>query len=101
MARLFAHVERLAFATAREKVPNSEEDSIRIGITTRTQPELERVICIAGSERAEVARLKTAVHAALVDAGMNGNGHVAAAALARLIEELLGPHPARPDGEQG
>ena len=41
-------------------------------------------------ERVEVARLNTAVHAALVDAGMNGNGNVAAAPLARLIEELLG-----------
>ena len=90
MARLFSHVERLAFATARRQAPQGEEDAIRIGITTRTQPELERVIYIAGSERAEVARLKTAVHAALVDAGMNGNGHVAAAALARLMEELLG-----------
>ncbi len=89
MARLFAHVERLAFPTAREKAPHGDDDSLRIGITTRTQPELERVICIAGSERAEVARLKTAVHAAVLDAGMNGNGHVAAAALARLMQELL------------
>ncbi len=90
LARLFAHVEGLAFTTARRQAPQGEEDAIRIGITTRTQPELERVIYISGSERAEVARLKTAVHAALIDAGRNGNGHVAAAALAGLMQELLG-----------
>ena len=82
-ARLFAHVERLAFATAREMAPQGEDDAIRIEITTRTQPELERVIYIAGSERAEAVRLKTVVRAALGDVGMNGNRHVAAAALAR------------------
>ncbi len=90
MARLFAHVEGLAFTTARRQAPQGEEDAIRIGITTRTQPELERVIYISGSERAEVARLKTAVHATLGEAGRNGNGHVAAAALAGLMQELLG-----------
>jgi hypothetical protein len=89
MARLFSHVERLAFATSRGKAPQDEEDAIRIGITTRTQPELERVIYIPGNERAEVARLKAVVRAALGDAGMNGSGHAAAAALAGLMQELL------------
>ena len=67
-----------------------EEDAIRIGITTRTQPEFERVIYIPESERGEVARLKAVVHTALLGCGLNGNAQVAAAALARLMEELLG-----------
>ena len=50
MARLFSHVERLAFATARRQAPQGEEDAIRIGITTRTQPELERVIYIPATK---------------------------------------------------
>lgn len=90
IARLFSHVERLAFATARRQAPQGEEDAIRIGITTRSEPELERVVYIPGSERAEVARLTTAMRAAIGDAGMNGNGQLAIAALARLMQELLG-----------
>jgi hypothetical protein len=89
MARLFSHVERLAFATAREHALQGEEDAIRIGITTRTQPELERVIYVPGSERAEVARLTAAVRSALGEVGVNGNGQVAVAALARVMQELL------------
>jgi hypothetical protein len=88
-ARLFMHVEGLAFAGPRQRVPKGEEDAIRIGITTRTHPEFERVIYVSDSERTEVARLKAVVHDSLVRAGMNGNGHVAAAALARLMQELL------------
>jgi len=95
-ARLFKHVEGLAFAGPSRQAPKGEEDAIRIGITTRTQPELERVLYIAGSERAEVARLKTVVRAAIGDAGMNGNRHVAAAALARLMEELLADKEGKP-----
>lgn len=89
MARLFSHVERLAFATGRQRAPRGEEDAIRIGITTRTHPEVERVLYIGGSERAEVARLTTVVRSALGDVGLNGNRQVAAAALARLMQELL------------
>jgi len=88
-ARLFKHVEGLAFAAPRQKVLQAEEDAVRIGITTRTHPEFERVIYIQESERAEVARLKAIVRAALANAGANGNGQVAAAALARLMQELL------------
>jgi hypothetical protein len=36
--------------------------------------------------------LKTVVRAALNGAALNGNGQVAAAALARVMEELLGEH---------
>ena len=45
-------------------------------------------------------RLTTAVRAALGKTAVNGNGQVAVAALARMMQELLGPHPARPDGEE-
>ncbi len=90
MARLFSHIERLAFATAREQAPQGDEDAIRIGITTRNQPEVEHVIRIPGSDREEVSRLESAVRSALAGAGMNGNGKMAAAALARVMQELLG-----------
>lgn len=91
-ARLFRHVESLAFARPRRKAAKGEEEAIRIGLTTRTHPEFERVLYIPESEKAEVARLKTVVYAALNGAGLNGNGQVAAAALARVMEELLGEH---------
>jgi len=89
MARLFAHVERLAFSEFLSPIPNGDNDSIRIGITTRTNPELERVIHIPNGDREEVTRLQAVVRSALANAGVNGNGHVAAAALARLMQELL------------
>lgn len=81
-ARLFGHIEGLAFVGPDERAPRGEEDAIRIGITTRTHPELERVIHIPCNQREEVARLKAAVRTALVREGanVNGNGQVAAAA---------------------
>ncbi len=90
MARLFSHVERLAFSTASQQAPQGDEDAIRIGITTRTQPEVEHVIRIPGRDREEVSRLEAAVRSALVGAGVNGNVKMAAAALARVMQELLG-----------
>jgi hypothetical protein len=89
MARLFAHIERLAFSQPHLQVQKGDEDSIRIGITTRTRPELERVIHFSGRDREEVARLQTVVRSALANAGVNGNGQVAAVALAQLMQELL------------
>ena len=43
-----------------------------------------------------MTRLKTLVRAALVGAGANGDGHVAAAALARLMQELLADKEPKP-----
>ena len=88
-ARLFAHLEGLAFASPRSDDQQRNEDSIRIGITTRTHPELERVIHVPSEDRQAVVRLQGVVRRALTDAGMNGNGQIAAAALARLMQELL------------
>jgi len=65
-------------------------------ITTRTHPEFERVVYIPEGERAEVVRLKMVVRAALNGAGQNGNGQVAAAALARVMEELLAEKEPKP-----
>ena len=90
MARLFAHIERLAFSKSPAQAQQGDEDAIRIGITTRTHPEIEHVIHIPGRDREEVSRLQTLVRSALGTAGMNGNGQVAAAALARVMQELLG-----------
>ena len=90
IARLFGHIEGLAFSKPLADAQQGEEDAIRIGITTRTQPEIEHVIRIPGREREEVSRLQAIVQSALVKAGVNGNGRVAAAALARVMQELLG-----------
>ena len=87
-ARLFSHVEGLAFGLPGE-TDDGEEEPIRIGITTRTCPELERVIRIPARQRQEVVRLQGVVRTALNEAGVNGNGHVAAAALAKLVQEFL------------
>ena len=40
-------------------------------------------------KRQEVVRLQGVVRTALNEAGVNGNGHVAAAALAKLVQEFL------------
>lgn len=88
-ARLFAHLEGLAFASPHSHDQQRDEDSIRIGITTRTSPELERVIHVPGEDKETVIRLQAVVRRALADAGVNGNGQIAAAALARLMQELL------------
>ena len=90
MARLFGHIERLAFSQPLAGARDGDGDAIRVGITTRTRPDFEQVIHITGGERKEVFRLKALVQKALLDAGVNGNGHVAAAALAGLMQELLG-----------
>lgn len=89
VARLFGHVERLAFSKPPDEPPNADADAIRIGITTRTDPEVERVIHIPGPQKDEVTRLQAVIRSALANANVNGNGQVVAAALARLMQELL------------
>ena len=89
MARLFAHVERLAFSTPTAKGRENNDNAIRVGITTRTDPEFERVIQITDKDRKEVSRLQSLVRKALEAAGVNGNGQAAAAALAQVMQELL------------
>lgn len=89
IARLFGHVERLAFSKPLDEPPKDDEDAIRIGITTRTDPEVERVIHIPGAQKDEVTRLQAIVRRALAKANVNGNGQVVAAALARLMQEVL------------
>lgn len=88
-ARLLGHVERLAFAGHSDESPKHDDDAIRIGITTRTDPEVERVIHIPGRQKDEVARLQAVVRNALANENVNGNGQVVAAALARLVQEFL------------
>ena len=60
-----------------------------MGITTRTRPEIEHIIRISARDREEVSKLQSLVRSTLADAGVNGNGQVAAAALAGVMQELL------------
>jgi hypothetical protein len=90
-ARLFAHVESLAFADSKGSGSraDSDEEALRIGVTTRDAPEVEKVVRISAANRSRVDRLEQVVRTALADAGVNGEVELALAVLARLTRELL------------
>jgi hypothetical protein len=62
---------------------------MRIGITTRDAPELERVVRIPLQSQADVARLEQAIYKLVEKAGSNGQVDVALAALARVTQKLI------------
>jgi len=90
-ARLFNHVEALAFAGSKGKrrEPDQDTDDVRIAITTRDAPELERVVRVPAHCRREVDRLETAIQKLIDKSGADAQSAVALAALARVTKRLL------------
>jgi hypothetical protein len=78
-ARLFAHVESLAFAESKDGRPrdDSSDESLRIGVTTKDAPEVERVIRVSAANRSKVDRLEQVVRNALAEAGVKGEVELA------------------------
>ncbi len=90
-SRHVLHLEALAFAGIgpKGKLADQEVESMRIGITTRDAPELERVVRIPLQSQADVARLEQAIYKLVEKAGSSGQVDVALAALARVTQKLI------------
>ena len=87
VSRLFMHLEALAFTGTNSQ--QSQNESIRIGITRRNDPERERVIHMSPTNANEVRRIETLIESTLERGVSLSNKEVTLAALARVVEKLL------------
>ena len=85
-ARLFSHVEGLAFG--RSKLADSDE-AVRIGITTPDGVEVEKVVRISRSRSKAVDQLEKQLEAILPRAKGSGNNDAVLAAIARVAKRRL------------
>jgi len=87
VSRLFAHLEPLTFDPRQNGSPRGI--AFRIGITTRTQPEQERVIFLPPESLADISQLEDTLQQAIQKAGSNDRKEITLAAIARLAQRLL------------
>jgi hypothetical protein len=88
VSRLFLHLEALTFS--KTATTPGDGDPIRIGITRRTDPEQERVVHMSPTSAIEVRRIEKLIESALELGDTVSNRDIALAALARVVEKLIG-----------
>lgn len=90
IARSFLNIELLSFELHKQGVaPRSDKEVMRLGITTLSEPERQKVITVSAEDRLIIERAGLAVEQALASAGVNGSLDLRLAVLAKLSQKLL------------
>ena len=91
LARKFHHFEALSFE--RQKQSETSVDSagevIRVGVTTLSATEQERVVTVPSTAEAQLEDIERGIEAVFESAGVDGNPNLRLAILARLSQKLM------------
>ena len=88
LARKFHHFEALSFER-QEQSDDSAGEVIRVGITTRSSPEQERVVAVPPTAEAQIDDIERGIEEVFESAGVDGNPNLRLAILARLSQKLM------------
>ena len=91
LARKFHRFEVVSFERQRqsEKSGDSAGEVIRVGITTLSSPEQERVITVPPTAEAQVDNIERGIEQVFESAGVDGDANLRLAILARLSQKLM------------
>lgn len=88
LARKFHHFEALSF-DRQEQSDDSVGEVIRVGITTRSSTEQERVVTVPPTANVQIDDIERGIEEVFESAGMDGNPNLRLAILARLSQKLM------------
>ena len=88
LARKFHHFDALSFER-QEQSDDSAGEVIRVGITTRSSAEQERVVTVPPTAEAQIDDIERGIEKAFESAGVDGNPNLRLAILARLSQKLM------------
>ncbi len=91
LARKFQHFEAVSFERQRqsEKSVDNAGEVIRVGITTLSSPEQERVITVPPTAEAQADKIERKIEQVFEGFGVDGNINLRLAVLARLSQKLM------------
>lgn len=91
ISRSFLHIELLSFELRKNRVEGSRSDNevLRLGITTLNEPEQQRVLTVSQRDQLLLEKAEHSVEQALESAGLDGDIEMRLTVLARLSKKLL------------
>ena len=88
LARKFHHFEALSFER-QEQSDDSTGEVIRVGITTLSETERERVVTVPLTAEGQIDDIERGIEQVFESAGVDGNPNLRLAILARLSQRLM------------
>ena len=88
LARKFHHFDALSFER-QERSDDSAGEVIRVGITTRSSTEQERVVTVPLTIEEQVNEIESGINQVFKEAGVDGDPNLRLAILARLSQKLM------------
>ena len=91
LARKFHHFEAVSFERQKqsERSPDSVGEVIRVGITTFSETERERVVTVPSTAEAQIDNIERGIEQVFESAGVDGDANLRLAILARLSQRLI------------
>ena len=91
LARKFHHFEAVSFERQRqsEKTTDNAGQVIRVGITTLSSPEQERVVTVPPTAEEQIDNIERGIDQVFESAGVDGDANLRLAILARLSQKLM------------
>ncbi len=91
LARKFHHFEAVSFEKQRqsEKTTDNAGQVIRVGITTLSSPEQERVVTVPPTAEEQIDNIERGIDQVFESAGVDGDANLRLAILARLSQKLM------------
>ena len=91
LAKKFHHFEALSFERQKqsEKSTDSGGELIRVGITTFSETERERVVTVPSTAEAQIDNIERGIEQVFESAGVDGDANLRLAILARLSQRLM------------
>ena len=91
LARKFHHFRAVSFERQRqsEKTTDNAGQVIRVGITTLSSPEQERVVTVPPTAEEQIDNIERGIDQVFESAGVDGDANLRLAILARLSQKLM------------
>ena len=91
LARKFHHFRAVSFERQKqsERSPDSVGEVIRVGITTFSETERERVVTVPSTAEAQIDNIERGIEQVFESAGVDGDANLRLAILARLSQKLM------------
>ena len=91
LARKFHHFRAVSFERQRQskKTTDNAGQVIRVGITTLSSPEQERVVTVPSTAEAQIGNIERGIDQVFESAGVDGDANLRLAILARLSQKLM------------
>ena len=91
LAKKFHHFEAVSFERQKqsEKSTDSGGEVIRVGVTTLSSTEQERVVTVPSTAEAQIDNIERGIEQVFESAGVDGDANLRLAILARLSQKLM------------